>query len=236
MKNLNSMDICSACDNRKPDGASESSSSKGSSSTEPAKGWACERCTFENPAAADACEICGFVTAASIVSRRLGGHTVDDPMIELVKSSDNATLQDAVVERPGNIDKRDTGGLSALSWAAAFGRKEAAQILCEGKANVDLLTQAGATPLFIASENGNHEIVAILAKHKASLNLPKKLSGSTPLIRATEKGNTEVVRTLLHFGADPTLTDLNGKTALTREIGRAVQQECRDRSRMPSSA
>eukprot|EP00456_Euglypha_rotunda_P038331 TRINITY_DN2945_c0_g1_i10.p1 TRINITY_DN2945_c0_g1~~TRINITY_DN2945_c0_g1_i10.p1 ORF type:complete len:236 (+),score=40.20 TRINITY_DN2945_c0_g1_i10:103-810(+) len=64
--------------------------------------------------------------------------------------------------------------------------------------------------------------------------------GWTPLHHASASGALRVVTELLELGASPAIPTNLGllphQCATNPQIGRAVQQECRDRSRMPSSA
>jgi ankyrin repeat protein len=71
-----------------------------------------------------------------------------------------------------------------------------------------------------ASTYANKIIHAVL-KNGGDLNVTDTLLGWTPLMLAVNDSNLVVVRTLLQFGADASIIDLNGKNALAlaRKIG-----------------
>lgn len=69
---------------------------------------------------------------------------------------------------------------------------------------------------------GDKAGVELLLKHKAQVDLASTCGSLewTPLISAAFAGQTPIVRLLLEAGADRTLKDSEGKTALHRAIER----------------
>lgn len=96
--------------------------------------------------------------------------------------------------------------------------------------NVELFIKAGISPdyiceedykyqykkslLMIASLNNYKEIVDFLIKKKANVNLKNEETGRTALIYAAAKGNSEIFEKLLKAGADVSLYDNDGLSAV----------------------
>jgi ankyrin repeat protein len=66
-----------------------------------------------------------------------------------------------------------------------------------------------------ASSGPNHETVALLLARGATVNLRDTEERFTALMFAASEGQDKVVRLLLEHGADPSLVDADGDTALT---------------------
>ena len=71
----------------------------------------------------------------------------------------------------------------------------------------------GWTPLAIACAHGSYEAAEALCAHGAELDA-RSNSQRTPLIWAAWSGETKICEMLLALGADPSLKNKNGKTAL----------------------
>lgn len=70
------------------------------------------------------------------------------------------------------------------------------------------------TPLHWAACHGSEEAVAyLLTLDEVKINLQDN-EGQTPLLLATSYGNTKIVRRLLIAGANRSITNLEGKTAI----------------------
>ena len=54
----------------------------------------------------------------------------------------------------------------------------------------------------------------MLIEHGAEVDLMRRIKGETPMHLACSTGKTEVVETLLKFGADKTIKNSLGQTAL----------------------
>ena len=94
--------------------------------------------------------------------------------------------------------------------AAIKGHKELVQALIKRDADVN---KPGWTPLHYAATGGHVEIILILLEEHAYIDAesPNK---STPLMMAAMYGSTAAVRTLLDAGADPTLRNEIGLSAV----------------------
>ena len=111
----------------------------------------------------------------------------------------------------------ESGGLTALAFAAREGDLESAKALLDAGANVNQVTNYGWTPLLIATNNRHYKLGAYLIENGADVKLANK-GGWTPLYLATDNrnieggdfpvrkpdmGNLEFIKLLLDDGAQP---------------------------------
>ena len=105
-------------------------------------------------------------------------------------------------------------GFTALHLAAFFGQEEAAKILLERGAEVNVVARNPSivvTPLHSAAAGGHPGIVKLLLEHGADPNAAQD-GGFTPLHSAAGNDDRESVEALLEAGADPSLANDEGKT------------------------
>ncbi|HEX4930627.1 MAG TPA: ankyrin repeat domain-containing protein [Gaiellaceae bacterium] len=105
-------------------------------------------------------------------------------------------------------------GFTALHLAAFFGAEEAARILLERGAEVNLVARNAAlhvTPLHSAAAGSHPGIVKLLLEHGADPNAAQD-GGFTPLHSAAQNDDRESAEALLEAGADPSLVSDEGKT------------------------
>ncbi len=83
----------------------------------------------------------------------------------------------------------------ASHWAALFGLKETAEILCEAKADVNVATKNGETPLHMAAEKGKTDMVRYLLTQGAKTDIRDKgpNGGATAYDTAKKAGQKEVM-------------------------------------------
>lgn len=117
------------------------------------------------------------------------------------------------------LDEPDTGGRTALSFAAANGRVDIVEYLVANGAVVDRRDKQGRTALFHAVLNDRRDAVDFLLNRGADVNVHDQF-GDTPLIVACAKGFGDMAKLLLARGADPSLRDQEGRTAAERGAGR----------------
>jgi ankyrin repeat protein len=94
------------------------------------------------------------------------------------------------------VDKRFEAGFTPLMYVHTL---EAAQLLTEHGADVNLASDAGTTPLMRAR---SAEIARLLVESGADVDSTNP-SGSTALLFAVQMGRPDVVEYLLSVGADP---------------------------------
>lgn len=97
--------------------------------------------------------------------------------------------------------KGDGGGYSALHLAARFGFVDAAKLLLDNGATLDIKSLAtGGTPLHTAASANQIDMAKFLIKRKANLEIYDKF-GSTPLLTAVTRADADMVEVLVDGGA-----------------------------------
>jgi ankyrin repeat protein len=119
-----------------------------------------------------------------------------------------------LIERGANINATGHGGSTALHNAAPQGREEVLALLLDKGADANSRDDDGMTPLMWACDNDDLGVVKMLVQHLGDQGLDERdnLSGWTALHRAADAGYNQLVRFLLLAGADPTITDNEGRT------------------------
>lgn len=120
-------------------------------------------------------------------------------------------VADALIAWPGTqVEWRNGKDESPLMIAALKGQKEIVRALIRRDADVN---KTGWTPLHYAATGGHVEIILILLDENAYIDAasPNK---TTPLMMAAMYGSTAAVRALIDAGADPTLRNELGLSAV----------------------
>ncbi len=122
-------------------------------------------------------------------------------------------LRERLSEDPSRATESSPDGFTALHYTAFFGKGEAARVLLEAGAGVNVYSQNGLNvqPLHSAAAGRHHEVCRILLAAGADVNARQQL-GYTPLHEAAQHGDDELVELFLSAGADPTATLDDGKT------------------------
>jgi ankyrin repeat protein len=105
-------------------------------------------------------------------------------------------------------------GFTALHFAAFFGEEDAAKLLVERGADVNVVARnptIHVTPLHSAAAGGHSGIVKLLLEHGADPNAAQD-GGFTPLHSAASTDDRDSVEALLEAGADPSVANDEGKT------------------------
>ena len=103
-------------------------------------------------------------------------------------------------------------GFTPLHFAAFFGQEDAARILLEHGAEVNLVARHESirvTPLHSAAAGSHPGVVKLLLEHGADPNAAQD-GGFTPLHSAARNDDRESVEALLEAGADPSLANDDG--------------------------
>ena len=106
-------------------------------------------------------------------------------------------------------------GFQPLGLAAFFGHPEAAQVLLEHGAAVNVASRNSfnVMPLHSAIANRNQAISRMLIEHGADVNA-RQQEDFTPLMEAAQNGDLETAKLLLQHGADPKPAAAKGQSAL----------------------
>jgi ankyrin repeat protein len=187
------------------------------------------------------------VTCGQIaVARVLVAHGIDEfsternkKLLSLAATSGELAMMRYLVEEVGLDPNEETRSEdTALCSAAAFGQKEAVELLLEQGANPNLLSVDGDSPLMIAASQGHIDIVHVLLAHGTNVN-PTPGDGNLPIYSAmrsekeTKVAMTQVIAEkmdldLLREGHENRVTLLTiaatlGKDALVQKL---VQEGC----------
>jgi ankyrin repeat protein len=153
----------------------------------------------------------------------------NSPLSEAAQGGYEKTVK-VLLEKGADPNVRGFAGKTALFWAVERGYVAVANLLLDHHADPDIRSTAGLTPLMEAAKNGRVELVRSLVAHKADLDaregdegLPGTLdvsagTGMTPLMMAVVGGHRDVVRILLDAGADTTIRNRSGETALDEAV------------------
>eukprot|EP00929_Paragymnodinium_shiwhaense_P030373 TRINITY_DN17230_c0_g1_i3.p1 TRINITY_DN17230_c0_g1~~TRINITY_DN17230_c0_g1_i3.p1 ORF type:complete len:1154 (-),score=248.67 TRINITY_DN17230_c0_g1_i3:66-3455(-) len=104
-------------------------------------------------------------------------------------------------------------GFSPLHEAALNGHHDAARVLLEAKADVDLPAAGGATALHAAAQGGHMDVLRLLVQTGCQINVASE-GDFTPLHDAAHSGRLAVVEELLAAKASPLVVSSDGATAI----------------------
>jgi hypothetical protein len=107
----------------------------------------------------------------------------------------------------------DAAVCAGRAAAAASGQSELLDILVGSGARLDDTDAAGDTALIAAAKHGQRACVELLLEGGADVNAPNALGNWTPLHAAAYEQHAAVVMLLMERGADPGVTDGEGRTA-----------------------
>ena len=113
-----------------------------------------------------------------------------------------------------DIDARSTTGVTPLLTAARTGKTNAVTWLIEMGADPLAVAATGHTVLHLAADGGHTETVQAMIPLEADLDAGTSNDGQTALMRAALHGHDKIVSDLLEAGADSTLANAGGTTAL----------------------
>ena len=157
------------------------------------------------------------------------GYTLKVISMSAVRTRLEQRLLHAVVQGPvamiaecvaggASVRAVDANGHTPLLCAALASRADSVSALLQAGAPVDDTDRRGNTPLHLAALSGA-DVVTLdaLLKHGSSINA-RNSDGATPLLIAAFR-NAEVATTLLSAGADASVADERGNTALQLAAG-----------------
>lgn len=123
-------------------------------------------------------------------------------------------LRERLEDDPSGARALSPDGYTALHFAAFFAKPEAARILLEAGAPVDVVAanEMRVQPLHSAAAGRQTEICRLLLAAGADVDA-RQAGGFTPLHEAAQNGDPEMVELFLSAGADPLTTADDGKTA-----------------------
>ncbi|KAG2818434.1 hypothetical protein PC116_g15191 [Phytophthora cactorum] len=106
-----------------------------------------------------------------------------------------------LLERGAEVDVVDSGGSTAVRFAASEGHPDILRELTErGGADLNVADMNGWTPLLLASWGGHVDVVRYLLEHGADVDA-RDSGGSSQLRFAASEGRLEVVKLLVEVGS-----------------------------------
>ena len=112
-----------------------------------------------------------------------------------------------------NVNALDQEGHTALMLAGYNGHTKIVIMLIEEDAVVDRRDLMGQTALLYASSGQFPETVKVLLDKGAEPDIVDSNEHFTPLMHAATAGNLDVVKLLITYGADLSMTDVDGDNA-----------------------
>jgi len=151
----------------------------------------------------------------SLLQRGFDPNTVDEErgetgLIIAVREDAGKVLDLLLNTKDINLDARARNGDTALMMAAYKGRYDVAKVLLDKGAEPN---QTGWAALHYAAAVGNNQIVQLLLDHSAYIDAESP-NQTTPIMMAARGGHILTVKLLLDEGADLTLKNGAGMTAL----------------------
>jgi hypothetical protein len=146
----------------------------------------------------------------------------------------NLEIVDLLLDHGADVNLQDVHGRVPMFIALSQRHEEVARRLAEAGTNPRVRTVDGSTLLIEAARIDDLDLVRWALKHGVEVNAvrPKKRF-ATALMMAAGDGNLEMVRLLLASGADPSIGNRDGLTALDLARGKAVKELLRDAAAAP---
>uniref|UniRef100_A0A0G4H230 Uncharacterized protein n=1 Tax=Chromera velia CCMP2878 TaxID=1169474 RepID=A0A0G4H230_9ALVE len=155
----------------------------------------------------------------------------DTPLL-LASSSDHTGIVRLLLDANAAVDIQNIWGQSALMQASLKGHTDNVRLLMDANANASLQNKKGHTALMTALKEEDVNKVEVLlsssAAAAAAVDIPDS-EARTPLMQAASVGHILLLELLIRRGADLTLKDSTGKTALAvaEEAGNMQWNELR---------
>ena len=153
-------------------------------------------------------------TVQSLLQRGFDPNTVNPQgvpaLIVAVKEPSLKVAQLLASWPKAKTEVRNENDESALMLAALKGYFPLVKLLVENDADVN---KPGWTPLHYAASRGHVPVITHLLEHSAYIDAESP-NGTTPLMMAAMYGSPESVKALIQAGADPTLRNQLGLSAL----------------------
>lgn len=153
-------------------------------------------------------------TMSALLARGFDPNTVDakgQPGLVLAMKETSIKVARVLINSPKtHVEARSPADESALMLAALNGELALCQLLIQKNADVN---KPGWAPLHYAATNGHLEVMQLLLEENAYIDAASP-NGTTPLMMAAMYGTPSAVKLLLEAGADPTLKNIQGLSAL----------------------
>lgn len=138
------------------------------------------------------------------------------PVLGLAARTGNIAIVERLLDAGAEADAEDEIGFTALMEAARDGKHDIVKLLLSRGVDANHRSRESAlflTPMHMAGLSGSAQMVQLLADAGAALD-PKGREDGTPLMWALGEGKLEASYRLLELGADPTIKNSYGFSAL----------------------
>ncbi|MGF0244216.1 ankyrin repeat domain-containing protein [Rhodococcus erythropolis] len=174
-----------------------------------------ERTLFDAVDRNDPAAVTAALTAGANIEARGEGERT--PLVEATKNNAVAAASTLILAG-ADVNAKDSMQDSAFLYSGAEGLNEILALTLSHGADVDSVNRYGGTALIPASEHAHVETVRMLIAAGVPVNHVND-PGWTALLEAVVYGDgsaryVDVITQLLDAGADPSIRDASGKTAL----------------------
>jgi len=157
--------------------------------------------------------------------------------LHVAAENGNLEIVELLIDRGADINVQDIHGRTPLVVAIAEHQPEVAERLARDETDVSVRANDGSTLLMAAVRAEDVELVRWAVDRGTDLDAVRPAKRhATALMMAAGLGNPEIVKLLLTSGADPALTNHEGKTALDLAKGRQVLEILRAAASNPAEA
>lgn len=145
--------------------------------------------------------------------------TVEKPMVDMdlffnaALEGNLAFIQNSL-DQGVNVNAIDADQRTALMLAAFNGHQPIVKLLLDKGADVKMVDNVNRTALMFASTGPFNATVVELIKAGSDVNATDNHENWTPVMFAAGEGQLEVVKTLVANGADISMLDVDGESAL----------------------
>jgi ankyrin repeat protein len=155
----------------------------------------------------------GFTAMMYAARARLPDETATNEEVNAARAR-YAEILKALLKAKADVNERNRGGSTALSWAAAWGNMDTLRVLLDNGANAEAINAAFVD----AAEDGQTDILRVLRDrnadvHKVGSEALGRAAGSRSG-RVTDEQLNDTVKFLLDLGVDVNASDKEGWTAL----------------------
>ena len=133
-----------------------------------------------------------------------------EPLLFIAALRGNIELAQFLIEKGADVNMQDEYGFTAMYDAACNGHSDVVKMLLDGGARPDL----GPCPIDQATMYGHVKVMQLLLDSGVKINQRIPGSGMTLLHIAAVEGQKDAVKLLLERGADHSMPDRSGLTAL----------------------
>jgi hypothetical protein len=151
--------------------------------------------------------------------------TLQRTPLHVAADQGNLEIVDLLLAGGADVNARDHGGRVPIFFAIRRDHSEVVWRLVEAGADPTACTGSGSTLLMVAARTEDLELVQWLIDNGAEINaLRTEGRHVTALMWAADKSSEEMVKLLLEHGADPSITNRDGDTALNLADSDAIRE------------